>query len=112
MSDWKTEQARYKAKKREIVEQRPVGGVSKKKQPPKLWKVWGPTWRGLKGLNGGKKEMVMHRAANKELCETWLEKKRRSYYTSRTDTAQQQDEAKRRHEEFISKYRIEGPDHG
>ncbi len=111
MSDWNTEQARYKAKKRGIVDQPPVGGINKKKRLPKLWKVIGPTWRSLQGLSG-KKEMLMHRAASRELCEAWLEKERHSYYAPRHVSAQQMDEAKRRHEERISKYRIEGPDHG
>jgi hypothetical protein len=100
MSDWDKELPRFKAKRTGQEEVQPVkGGKNRKKKP---WKVFGPNWNG--------KEIEWYRGVDREACEKWIEKQRRSYYVPyRTAPARYAEDSKRRAEERANRYKIVGP---
>lgn len=97
MSDYTEELTKYKEKRRDTENLRPL---PKGKKSPRPWRVFGVMFG---------RERLLHRAPTKEAAQAWIEKQARTYYVGRHMTPAMVDAAKARAAERAKGYRIEPP---
>ena len=95
MSDWNEEANIAKAKRKGIIELRPVGNWKKKKPRPWLVKY-----------NHNDYTSIVHKALTQEDAQKWIDKQTRSFFASIRWSQEWIDRAKKRQEERIARYRI------